>query len=54
MKMVLQKSFSSSKIPHALPQARRTVIFEARKPYGFLASQFFRKLSYFYRNYVGN
>ena len=37
--MILQKSFFILKTPPELPQATRTIFFEARKSYDFLASQ---------------
>ena len=44
MKTILQKSFLSLNLPPALPAAKRTVLFEVRKSYDFLASQNYRKL----------
>jgi len=44
MKTILQKSFSSLNLPPALPAAKRTVLFEARKSYDFLASHNSKKL----------
>ena len=50
--MILQKSFFILKTPPELPQATRTIFFEARKSYDFLASQ--NLLSFQYRRYFLN
>jgi hypothetical protein len=42
--MILRKLFFILKNTPALPQAMRTMFFEAQKSCDFLASQFFRKL----------